>query len=97
MVQLGTSEAICPQCNGAGEYLQESENMQWAADRILKISNLPEEKGSGVQVNVQNNVSVKSSGDFMERMAKAAHAVVGRTSIIDAEVIKASSSTPQES
>jgi hypothetical protein len=98
MVLLGTSEAICPECDGVGETLQSSPHKQYAATFLGKVAQLPEPTGPGVQVNVQNNVSMKtSSGDFMERMAKAAHAVSGRTSIVEAEVVKVTPSTPQES
>lgn len=98
-VQLGTDKQVCPLCEGRGETLQSSPHKQWAAGLTLKIGNLPEDRSAPL-VAIQQNVGVGGgSPDFMERMVKAAHAVVGRPEVVDAEIVKVEEpvSTPQES
>lgn len=105
MVRLGTDVQVCPVCLGNGETVQSSPHKTWAADRALKIAALPEE-AKGPLVAIQNNVSTGKGAsllpDLMERIAKAAHAVVGRTEIVEAEIVapvpqEPSLSTPPES
>lgn len=93
MVFLGTQEAICPECNGIGETLQSSPHKQYAATFLGKVANLPEDKGPGVQVNVQNNMGVKlGTSNLISDLAKAVHAasmvrVLPLDPIKDAEIV----------
>jgi hypothetical protein len=94
MVMLGTQESICPQCDGAGAYPQESEHMPWAADKLLRIG-LPEDKGPGVQVNVQNNMNMKAgTSNLIADLARTVHAasmvraLPPAERVVDAEVVK---------
>ncbi len=88
-VMLGTQSMICPQCDGEGSYLQESEHMTWAADKLLKIGELPEVK-TGPLVAIQNN-TINPNSNFLERLLLASDSIVSRASltapIIEAEVV----------
>jgi len=96
VVKLGTSVEICPRCDGTGLTMQSSAHKQWAATTLGRIASLPEDK-AGMTVNMQQNVAVKAgagAADFMERLSKAAHDVLTRPDVIDAEVVP---STPAKS
>lgn len=86
----------CPRCGGEGETFESSEHKEFAANKLLEISEMLPKKGGGMAVNV--GVQVNNPGgseDLLARLSKSADEIlygqrtvgVGEEEVVDAEVL----------
>lgn len=84
----------CPRCHGSGKLVTSSEHKEFAMQKALEMSDMLPKKGPlvAVQNNQQvNNNVVDASGGLLERMSKAADAILynrDRAAVVEAEVVK---------
>jgi hypothetical protein len=93
MIRLGADTQVCPECEGNGQYEQESVYKEWATDRLTEITKLRGEKGPLVAVQNNNNtanLSLGAGSGFMEQMIALSDKILQRSppqaAIVEAEV-----------
>jgi hypothetical protein len=83
----------CPRCGGSGKLVTTSEHKEFAIQKALEMSEMLPKKGPlvAVQNNQQINNNVVDGGGLLERMSRAADAILynrdkEQAAVIDAEV-----------
>ena len=81
----------CPRCGGEGSAFTSSEHKEFAANKLLEISEILPKKGGGLNVNLGVQVNNNPpSADLLSRMSKAADELLyGQTPALSEGVVDA--------